>query len=131
MGGFCWLVLGLRLGFGWGESSRVMGIGMIGSLKEILSWGRRDHESCLLESGWCLHKLASVALGRGFENVRRGLHAPKTGAMSALNRMLDSISIVSLSHFAPSTSDLSSKCLPFQRQKYIIYSHGTSVVVQG
>jgi hypothetical protein len=54
---------------------------MIGSLTEILSWGRRDHEICLLESGWCMHELASVALGRGYENVRLWWHALKVGAM--------------------------------------------------
>jgi hypothetical protein len=78
-----------------------------------------------------MHELASVALWRGYKNVRRWLHAPKTRAMSVLDRMLDFISIVSLSHFDPSVSDLSSKCLPLQRRKYIIYSHDTSVVVQG
>jgi len=52
-----------------------------------------------------VHELASVALGRGYENVRRWWHAPKTGAMSVLDRMLDSSYIVSLSYFDSSMSD--------------------------
>lgn len=41
MVGFYWQVLGPWWGFGWEGSSMGQGIGMIGSLRTMLSWGRK------------------------------------------------------------------------------------------
>lgn len=73
MAGFCWLVLGLRLGFTLGGNLGVLaGIGMTGmSLRGMLRWVKRDRDVLLL--GFACVGVSGVWYGVGYQITRMGM----------------------------------------------------------